>query len=74
MPVDLLDGDRATPLHFAASKGHARVVRWLLRRGARVRADKFGKTPVDDAEESGMEEESILYRIADPLKGSSNTV
>ncbi len=52
--LDLCDGDHATPLHFAASKGHAKVVRWLLRRGARVLPDKFGKTPVDDAAESGQ--------------------
>ncbi len=55
--MDVLDGDGATPLHFAASKGHGRVVRWLLRRGARVgKADKYGKTPLDDAEESGFQE------------------
>ena len=46
------DGDGATPLHFAASRGHVDVVRWLLSKGARVTLDNFGKSPLNDAAEN----------------------
>ena len=47
------DGDGATPLHFAASKGHLSVVKWLVFHGARADdKDNFGKTPIDDAAEN----------------------
>ena len=49
---NLLDGDGATPLHFAASRGHVETVRWLLRHGARLVLDKFGKSPINDAAEN----------------------
>ena len=51
--MSTFDGDGATPLHFAASKGHASVVRWLLFQGASPNEkDNFGKTPIDDAREN----------------------
>ena len=47
------DGDGATPLHFAASKGHLSVVKWLVFHGAKADdKDNFGKTPIDDAAEN----------------------
>ncbi|XP_069684569.1 espin isoform X2 [Periplaneta americana] len=49
---NLRDGDGATPLHFAASRGHVDTVRWLLRHGARLALDKFGKSPINDAAEN----------------------
>lgn len=49
---NLRDSDGATPLHFAASRGHAETVCWLLRAGARLVLDKFGKSPVNDAAEN----------------------
>jgi ankyrin repeat protein len=49
---DLRDGDGATALHFAASRGHTDTVRWLLRHGARLVLDKFGKSPLNDAAEN----------------------
>ena len=56
VPIDACDGDHATPLHFAASKGHIDIVRWLVDRGAAILPDKFGKTPVDDAVENKQDE------------------
>ena len=47
--INLRDGDKATPLHFAASRGHAKAVRWLLKRGAKLLMDKHGKMPYHDA-------------------------
>ena len=55
----------ATPLHFAASKGHHHVVKWLIEHGAAILPDKFGRTPIDDAEENGQEE--VKQVINDPL-------
>lgn len=46
------DGDGATPLHFAASRGHLETVRWLLKHGARLSLDKYGKSPINDAAEN----------------------
>jgi ankyrin repeat protein len=50
--IDLKDGDGATALHFAASRGHTPVVKWLLKRGAQIVVDKYGKSPVHDAAEN----------------------
>ena len=50
--VNTKDGDGATPLHFASSRGHTDVVRWLLSKGARVALDKFGRSPLNDAPEN----------------------
>lgn len=52
MDPNLRDGDGATPLHFAASRGHVEVVRWLLRHGAKLVTDKYGKSPINDAAEN----------------------
>lgn len=49
---NLRDGDGATPLHFAASRGHLSVVRWLLKHGAKLSLDKYGKSPINDAAEN----------------------
>lgn len=58
---NLRDGDGATPLHFAASRGHAETVRWLLRHGARLVLDKFGKSPINDAAENQQMEVGTLH-------------
>ena len=47
------DGDGATPLHFAASRGHLSVVKWLVFHGAKAdEKDDGGRTPLDDALEN----------------------
>jgi espin len=49
---NLRDGDGATPLHFAASRGHLSAVKWLLSHGAKLSLDKYGKSPINDAAEN----------------------
>ena len=53
LPVTTRDGDGATPLHFAASRGHLSVVKWLVFHGAKAdEKDDGGRTPLDDAVEN----------------------
>lgn len=39
-------------MHFAASRGHLETLRWLLKHGAKITMDKFGKSPLNDAAEN----------------------
>lgn len=47
------DEDGATPMHFAASRGHAKVLSWLLLHGGEIVVDQWGGTPLHDAAENG---------------------
>lgn len=47
------DGDGATAMHFAASRGHAKVLSWLLLHGGEINTDSWGGTPLHDAAENG---------------------
>uniref|UniRef100_A0A8D0Q0W9 WH2 domain-containing protein n=1 Tax=Sus scrofa TaxID=9823 RepID=A0A8D0Q0W9_PIG len=47
------DKDGATAMHFAASRGHAKVLSWLLLHGGEISADLWGGTPLHDAAENG---------------------
>lgn len=47
------DGDGATAMHFAASRGHAKVLSWLLLHGGEIVTDNWEGTPLHDAAENG---------------------
>lgn len=47
------DKDGATAMHFAASRGHAKVLSWLLLHGGEISVDLWGGTPLHDAAENG---------------------
>ena len=53
-----------------ASRGHLNVVKWLLKRGAKIVPDKFGKTPVNDAESNRQKE---ILRVLEDLVGEETT-
>lgn len=40
-------------MHFAASRGHAKVLSWLLLHGGEIITDNWGGTPLHDAAENG---------------------
>lgn len=43
------DEDGKTPLHYAVEADDVKAVYWLLGKGSKNVADKFGNTPVMDA-------------------------
>lgn len=47
------DNDGATAMHFSASRGHAKVLSWLLLHGGEIATDSWGGTPLHDAAENG---------------------
>ncbi|XP_056629152.1 espin isoform X1 [Triplophysa dalaica] len=47
------DNDGATAMHFAASRGHTKVLSWLLLHGGEMVMDNWGGTPLHDAAENG---------------------
>ena len=55
IPVDSLNSQGATPLHWAAFKGHTDVGQYLLKKGANVNAlTTKGSTPLRLATSSGL--------------------
>lgn len=53
MSLSERDQDGATAMHFAASRGHANVLKCLLLHGGEIAADHWGGTPLHDAAENG---------------------
>jgi len=63
--VNYQDDQGMTPLHFAADRGHAHVVQWLVEHGAdRSIKDVDDMTAYDVAELSGRDELLDMLRIA----------
>lgn len=56
------DQDGATAMHFAASRGHSKVLSWLLLHGAEISQDLWGGTPLHDAAENGELEVRAVER------------
>ncbi len=54
---DAADYDARTPLHLAATRGHAPVVRYLVRHVRNLApTDRWGQTPLDDARRHDRQE------------------
>ncbi len=74
-PEALAARDRhgSTPLHWAAWRGHEKIVQYLVDRGAEVNArnDQYGTTPLHDAARRGrmLVVEILLIHGADPVIG-----
>ena len=57
--------DMSYALHAAIGKGRTEMVRWLLARGATQEATNFqGKSPLQVAKESGLDDIAALLRAA----------
>jgi glutaminase len=70
VPINAADYDGRSPLHLAASEGHAHVVKWLLRHGAdALVTDRWGGTPLDDARRGNHDE--VVAMIEQALSASS---
>eukprot|EP00045_Choanoeca_perplexa_P004244 m.36415 g.36415 ORF g.36415 m.36415 type:complete len:470 (+) comp12471_c0_seq1:209-1618(+) len=78
-PSRIKDGDGATPVHFAAVKGHSDVLAYFLAEAGATgdERDEIGATPVHDAAEQGQLEalKVLLYHGAtiDPTDSDNLT-
>eukprot|EP00535_Pseudo-nitzschia_heimii_P008861 CAMPEP_0197187660 /NCGR_PEP_ID=MMETSP1423-20130617/16286_1 /TAXON_ID=476441 /ORGANISM="Pseudo-nitzschia heimii, Strain UNC1101" /LENGTH=604 /DNA_ID=CAMNT_0042639297 /DNA_START=8 /DNA_END=1819 /DNA_ORIENTATION=- len=73
--VDFRDYDRRTAMHVAASEGHLEIVKFLVRRGARInRSDRWGGSPLDDASRHRNKEVIQYLRLLGASTGSASSV
>lgn len=50
---NISDSEGHTPLHIAAFEGNTSIAERLLKKGAEIKTNKSGKTPIEIAEERG---------------------
>ena len=69
--LSLVDYDRRTPMHLAASNGHLNVVRYLYESGVRDvnPVDRWLGTPYDDAVREGHHEIAEFLKSVGGRKG-----
>ena len=69
--INFRDYDRRTPLHIAASEGHFEICQYLLEQGARInRSDRWGGSPLDDAQRHDHAEVISLLKLYGATFGS----
>eukprot|EP00667_Euglena_gracilis_P001774 EG_transcript_1773 len=71
--LGVADYDGRTPLHLAAAGGNLEAVQFLVEEaGCRLRRDRFGSLPTDDAERSGHSElVRYLEKLENPNDGTA---
>jgi len=47
--INSSDYDSRTALHIAAAVGNIDLVKWLIANGAKIKVDRFGGLPIQDA-------------------------
>ena len=52
--INQTDNQGDTPLHYAARQGQDRIIKYLLKKGAKIRTNKNGLTPLEEAGRLGQ--------------------
>ena len=71
--VNFRDYDRRTAIHVAASEGHLEICKFLVKRGTRInRSDRWGGSPLDDAQRHRHKEVAQYLRALGATPGSAS--